>query len=138
MAAKIKQSNKQILQCLGTILSKQKQTEERGQKHHRDANSKIKSETICRASVLQEKRKMGNGRKNYKLRGTSVQFSHSVVSNSLRPHEPQDTRPRCPSPTPESTQIHVDRVDDIIQPSHPLSSPSPPALNLSQHQGLFK
>ena len=39
---------------------------------------------------------------------------------------------------PESTQTHVHRVDDAIQPSHPLSSPSPPALNLSQHQGLFK
>ena len=39
---------------------------------------------------------------------------------------------------PKSTQTHVHRVDDAIQPSHPLSSPSPPALNLSQHQGLFK
>ena len=39
---------------------------------------------------------------------------------------------------PESTQTHVHRVSDAIQPSHPLSSPSPPALNISQHQGLFK
>ena len=39
---------------------------------------------------------------------------------------------------PESTQTHVHCVCDAIQPSHPLSSPSPPALNLSQHQGLFK
>ena len=38
----------------------------------------------------------------------------------------------------ESTQTHVHRVSDAIQPSHPLLSPSPPALNLSQHQGLFK
>ena len=38
----------------------------------------------------------------------------------------------------ESTQTHVHRVDDAIQPSHPLSSSSPPAFNLSQHQGLFK
>ena len=38
---------------------------------------------------------------------------------------------------PESTQAHVHCVGDAIQPSHPLSSPSPPALNLSQHQGLF-
>ena len=37
----------------------------------------------------------------------------------------------------EFTQTHVHRVSDAIQPSHPLSSPSPPALNLSQHQGLF-
>ena len=38
----------------------------------------------------------------------------------------------------ESTQTHVHRVGDAIQPSHPLLSPSPPALSLSQHQGLFK
>ena len=36
------------------------------------------------------------------------------------------------------TQTHVHRVGNAIQPSHPLSSPSPPALNLSQHQGLFR
>ena len=36
----------------------------------------------------------------------------------------------------ESTQTHVHCVGDAIQPSHPLSSPPPPALNLSQHQGL--
>ena len=39
---------------------------------------------------------------------------------------------------PESTQIHVHWVGDVIQPSHSLSSPSPPALNLSQHQGLLQ
>ena len=39
---------------------------------------------------------------------------------------------------PEPTQTHVHWVGDAIQPSHHLSSPSPPALNLSQHQGLFK
>ena len=39
---------------------------------------------------------------------------------------------------PEFTQIHVHRVGDAIQPSHPLSSPSLPAFDLSQHQGLFK
>ena len=38
----------------------------------------------------------------------------------------------------ELAQTHVHRVGDAIQPSHPLSSPSPSALNLSQHQGLFK
>ena len=39
---------------------------------------------------------------------------------------------------PEFTQTHVHWVGDAIQPSHPLASPSPPAVNLSQHQGLFK
>ena len=38
----------------------------------------------------------------------------------------------------ESTQTHVHRVGDAIQPSHPLSSLSPPAFNLSQHQGFFQ
>ena len=38
----------------------------------------------------------------------------------------------------ESTQTHVHWIGDAIQPSHPLLSPSPPALNLFQHQGLFK
>ena len=39
---------------------------------------------------------------------------------------------------PESTQTHVHRVSDDIQPSHPLSSPSPPAPNPSHHQSLFQ
>ena len=38
--------------------------------------------------------------------------------------------------TPELAQTHVHLVGDAIQPTHPLSSPSPPAFNLSQHQGL--
>ena len=68
----------------------------------------------------------------------SVQFSRSVVSDSLRSYELQHARPPCPSPTPgvHSTQVH--RVSDAIQPSHPLSSPSPPAPNSSQHQSLFQ
>ena len=65
----------------------------------------------------------------------SVQFSRLVVSNSLQPHELQ---PPCPSPTPEFTQTQTHRVSDAIQPSHPLSSPSPPAPNPSQHQNLFQ
>ena len=39
---------------------------------------------------------------------------------------------------PEFTQTHIHRVGDAIQQSHHLSSPSPPAFNLSQHQGLFQ
>ena len=39
---------------------------------------------------------------------------------------------------PELTQPHVHSVGDAIQPSHPLSSPSLPTFNLSQHQDLFK
>ena len=66
------------------------------------------------------------------------QFSHSVVYDSLRPHGLQHARLPCPSPTPGIAQTHVHRVSDIIQPFHPLLSPSPPAFNLSQHQGLFQ
>ena len=39
---------------------------------------------------------------------------------------------------PELTQTHDHQVGDAVQPSHPLSSPSPPAPNPSQHQGLFQ
>ena len=67
----------------------------------------------------------------------TVQFSCLVMSNSLRPHEPQHARPPYHQLL-ESTQTHVHRVGDTIQPSHPLLSPSPPAVNLSQHQDLFK
>ena len=69
---------------------------------------------------------------------SSVHFSHSVVSDSLRPHELQHARPPCPSPLSEFTQTHFHRVSDAIQPSHPLSSPSPLAPNPSQHQSLFQ
>ena len=65
----------------------------------------------------------------------SVQFSHSVMSYSLQPHELQHARPPCPSPTPEVYQNST-HVSDAIQPSHPLSSPSPPVPNPSQHQGF--
>ena len=69
---------------------------------------------------------------------SSVHFSHSVVSDSLRPHESQHTRPPCPSQLSEFTQTHVHLVSDAIQSSHPLSSPSPPARNSSQLQSLFQ
>ena len=70
--------------------------------------------------------------------GNGCQFSRSVVSDSLRPHELQHTRLPCASPTLELNQTHAHRVSDAIQPSYPLSPASPPAFNLSQHQGLFK
>ena len=69
-----------------------------------------------------------------------VQFS-SVTHLYLTLCDPRNHRtPGLPvhHQLPESTQTHVYWVDDAIQPSHPLSSPSPPALNLSYHQGLFK
>ena len=70
--------------------------------------------------------------------GCWLLFSSSVVSDSLRPHELQHARHPSPSPLLEFTQTHVHRVGDAIQPSHPLSSPSPSAFNLSQHQGCIR
>ena len=70
----------------------------------------------------------------------SVQFS-SVAHSCPTLCNPMDySMPGLPvhHQHPESTQTHVHRVSDTIQASHPLSSPSPPAFNLSQHQGLFK
>ena len=57
---------------------------------------------------------------------------------TLQPHGLQHTRLLVLHYFPEFAQIHVHWVDDAIQPSHPLSSPSPPALNLSQDQSLFQ
>ena len=67
----------------------------------------------------------------------SVQFSISVVSDSLRPCEPQHARPPCPSPTTGVYPKYCPLSQWCQQPSHPLSSTSL-AFNLSQHQGLFK
>ena len=94
----------------------------------------------CQASLF-----MGFSRKEYwnglpfpspVIRFSSVQFSCSVMSDSLQPHGLQHARLPCPSQLPELAQTHVHWVGDAIQSSHPLSSPSPPAFNLSQHQGF--
>ena len=63
-------------------------------------------------------------------------FSHSVISDSLHPYGLQHARLPCPSPSSGIVQIHVHWIGDVIQPSHPLSPPSP-ILNLSQHQSPF-
>ena len=71
---------------------------------------------------------------------SSVQFS-SVAQLCLTLCDPMNrSTPGLPvhHQLPEFTQTHVHRVGDAIQPSHPLLSPSPPAPNLSQHQGLFQ
>ena len=67
-----------------------------------------------------------------------IQLRHSVVSDFCDPMD-------CSTPgfpvhhqLPELAQTHVHWVSDAIQSSHPLSSPSPPAFNLSQHQSLFQ
>ena len=70
---------------------------------------------------------------------TFLQFSSVTPSClTLQPHGVQHTRPPCLSPTAGAYSNYIHWVGDAIQPSHPLSSPSPPAFNLSHHQGLFK
>ena len=70
----------------------------------------------------------------------SIQFSSVALSCSTLYDPMNCSTPGLPvhHQLPESTQTHVHQVGDAIQPSHPLSSPSPPALNPSQHQSLFK
>ena len=98
-------------------------------------------ETLWHAEVCEQEiqlKKMGRGDSNMETH--SVQFS-SVAQSYLTLCDPID----CSTPglpvhhqLLEFTQSHVHWVSDAIQPSHHLLSPSPPAFNLSQHQGLFK
>ena len=60
------------------------------------------------------------------------------MSDSLQSQEQQHARPPIHHQLPEFTQTRVHWVGDAIQPSYPLLSPSPPAFNLFQHQGLFQ
>ena len=82
----------------------------------RDACVALPAQTTLRLSWLRRKRK---GRKE-EIYVSSVQFSRSVVSDSLRPHESQHTRPPCPSPTPG---VHPD--------SRPSSQRCHPAISSS-------
>ena len=65
-----------------------------------------------------------------------VQFSRSVVSDSLQSHGLQHARLPCPSPTPRHCSDWCPLRWWSIQPPHPLSSSFPPAFKLAQHQGL--
>ena len=69
---------------------------------------------------------------------SSVQFSHSVVPTLCQPMNLSMPGLPVHHQLLEFTQTHVHWVGDAIQPSHPLLSPSPPAPNPSQHQGLFQ
>ena len=87
---------------------------------------------LGKTTKLRFSKEIGEGVSGYLLL-----FGHSVLSDSLQPMD-------CSTPgfpvhhhLPELPQTHVHWVSDAIQPSHPLSSPSP-AFNLSQHQCLFQ
>ena len=77
-----------------------------------------------------------------KMEFSSVQFSCSVMSDSLRPHELQHARPPCLSPTPRVHSNSFHRVSDAIQPSHPLSSPLllppiPPSIRVFSNESTL-
>ena len=69
---------------------------------------------------------------------SSVQFSRSVVYDSQWPMDCSTPGLPVHHQFLQLVETHVHWVGDAIQPSHSLSSPSPPTFNLSQHQGLFK
>ena len=92
--------------------------------------AEIKQELKSLLLKVKESEKVG-----LKLQFSSVAQSCSTLYDSMN----------CSMPSllvehqlPEFIQTHAHRVGDAIQPSHPLSSPSPPAFNLSQYQGLFQ
>ena len=76
----------------------------------------------------------------FELGGGSVQFSSvtQLCPTLCDPMNHSTPGLSVHHQLPETTQTHVHWVSDAIQPSHPLSAPSPPILNLSHHQGLFK
>ena len=76
----------------------------------------------------------------YRKQICHLQFSSLAESYPTLPDPMNCSMPGFPvhHQLPKLAQTHVYRVGDVIQPSHPLSSPSPPAFNLSQHQGLFQ
>ena len=101
------------------------------------------------------KKKGGNGRREIiEFIFCFLIFYNVVFISAIRSDQIRSVAQSCPTlcnpmnrstpglplhyQLPEFTQTHVHRVSDAIQPSHPLSSPSPPAPNPSQHQSLFQ
>ena len=96
-------------------------------------DSKMQRDSESKYTIIIWERTLNNGSSLL-----SVQFSCSVVSDSLQPHGLQHSGLPVHHQLLEFTQTHVHWVSDAIQPFHPLLSPSPSTFNLSQHQGLFK
>ena len=96
----------------------------------------------CAHTILKQGVTLGCSSMNsaYILLRFSVHFSSGTQSCPTLCDPMNRSTPGLPvrHQLPEFTQTHVHRVGDAIQPSHPLSSPSAPAPNLSQHQSLFQ
>ena len=92
-------------------------------------------------TLLAESKELKSLLMKVKVQFSSVAQSYDPMNCSTTLYDPMN----CSTPglpvhhqLLEFTQTHVHRVGDAIQPSHPLSSPSPPAPNPSQHQSLFQ
>ena len=97
----------------------------------------VKNITSCRKILID----WLNREEERKILAHLVSLVSSVLQSCLTLCNPMNySRPRFPvhHQLLEFAQTHVHQVSDAIQPSHSLSSPSPSALNLSQHQGLFQ
>ena len=101
-----------------------------------------KSQTWLREFHFISKEKKIKTLKNVLLKHLMIRLQFSSVTQScLTLCDPMNrSTPGIPvcHQLPEFTQTHIHRVSDAIQPSHPLSSPSPPAPNPSKHQSLFQ
>ena len=112
--------------------------------YHQVFGGDVSALSNCDFVVMEGRRIAGLGllqhEKSYVRAVNSVQFSSVAQSCPTLCNPLNSSTPGLPvhHQLPESTQTHVQWVGDAIQPPHLLSSPSPPALNLSQHQGLFK
>ena len=103
-----------------------------------EATDAAKHGTMCRTAPQQKS--IQPQMKTLPRLISSVQFV-SVAQSCLTLCDPMNRSMPClpvHHQLPEFTQTHVHSIGDAIQPSHPLSSPSPPAPNASQHQGLFQ
>jgi len=102
-------------------------------------NGDLLQEGLCHTQVCCTQNPCLCGRPLLTLTST-VQFSSVAQSCPTLCYPMNHSTPGLPvhHQLPEFTQTHVHKVSDAIQPSHPLSSPSPPAPNPSQHQSLFQ
>ena len=107
------------------------------------ARSPPSAENHCRRSLFHQGlglHALWSTMKNYFFKLCFIQFSSVAQSCPTLCHLMDCSMLGLPvhHQLPEFTQTHVHWVSDAIQPSHPLSSPSPAAFSLSQHQGLFQ
>ena len=119
--------------------SKKSQTKKAGEIVERRQPSYTIGENLSGEATTEDSTEIPYETKN-RVTISSVQFSSVTQSCPTLCNPMNRSMPGLPvhHQLPESTQTHVHRVSDAIQPSHPLSSPFPPAPSPSQHQSLFQ